>query len=75
MKVLDQQSEGNSLTLRLSAPANTHQTIVLRVNDTRAKLHLDGAQVAQGNNSSLRPLQIDFGPGEGYVEKTLKVTW
>ena len=29
----------------------------------------------QANNSSLRPLQVDFGAGEGYVEKTLKVTW
>ena len=75
MKVLDQQSTGNSLLLRLSAPANTHQAIMLRVNGPRAKLHIDGAQVLQGNNSSLRPLQVDFGAGEGYVEKTLKVTW
>ena len=29
----------------------------------------------QENNSSLRPVQIDFGTGEGYVEKTLKFTW
>ena len=48
---------------------------MLRVNGPRAKLHIDGAQVLQGNNSSLRPLQVDFGAGEGYVEKTLKVTW
>jgi glycogen debranching enzyme len=75
MKVLDQQSTRNSLLLRLSAPANSHQTIMLRVNDPHAKLHVDGAQVPLGNNSSLRPLQIDFGAGEGYVENTLKVTW
>jgi glycogen debranching enzyme len=75
MKVLDQQSVGNSLLLRLSAPANSHQTIMLRLNDPHARIHVDGAQVPQGNNPSLRPLQIDFGPGEGYVEKTLKVTW
>ena len=75
MKVLDQQSAGNSLLLRLSAPANSHQTIMLRVNDPRAKIHIDGAQMPEGNNSSLRPLQLDFGAGEGYVEKTLKVTW
>jgi hypothetical protein len=75
MKVLDQQSTGNSLLLRLSAPANSHQTIMLRVNDPQAKLHIDGAQMPQGSNSSLRPLQLDFGAGEGYVEKTLKVTW
>jgi glycogen debranching enzyme len=75
MKVLDQQSVGNSLVLRLSAPANSRQTIMLRVNDPQAKLHIDGAQVPQGNNSSLRPLQLEFAAGKGYVEKTLKVTW
>jgi glycogen debranching enzyme len=75
MKVLNQQSVGNSLLLKLSAPANSHQRIMLRVNDPHVKLHIDGAQVPQGNNSSLLPLQVDFGAGEGYVEKTLKITW
>ncbi len=75
LKVLDQQSVGNSLSLRLSAPANSHQTIMLRINDPHAKLHIEGAEMPQANNSSLRPLQVDFGAGEGYVEKTLKVTW
>ena len=75
MKVLDQQSVGNSLLLRLSAPANSHQTIMLRINDPHAKLHIDGAEMPQANNSPLRPLQVDFGAGEGYVEKTLKFTW
>ena len=75
MKVLDQQSVGNSLLLTLSAPANSHQTILLRINDPHAKLHVEGAEMPQANNSSLRPLQVDFGAGEGYVEKTFKVTW
>jgi hypothetical protein len=72
---LDQQSVGNSLLLKLSAPPNTHQTILLRINDPHAKLHVEGAEMPQANNSSLRPLQVDFGAGEGYVEKTLKFTW
>ncbi len=75
MKVIDQQSSVNSLTLTLSAPANSHQTIMLRVNDPRVKLHVDGAQMPPESNSSLRPLQVDFGAGEGYVEKTVKFTW
>jgi glycogen debranching enzyme len=75
MKVLDQQSTGNSLLLRLSAPANSQQTIMLRVNDAHAKLHVDGGQMLKAGSSALRPLQVDFGEGEGYVEKTLKVTW
>jgi glycogen debranching enzyme len=75
LKVLDQQSVGNSLLLKLSAPANSHQTILLRINDPHAKLHVEGADMSLANNSSLRPLQVDFGAGEGYVEKTLKFTW
>jgi glycogen debranching enzyme len=74
MKVIDQQSTVNSLTLTLSAAANSRQTLMLRVNDTRAKLHIEGAQMPP-ENSSLRSVQVDFGAGEGYVEKTVKFTW
>lgn len=75
MKVIDQQSSVNSLTLTLSAAGNSQQTVLLRVNDPHAKLHVDGAQMPPENSSSLRPVQVDFGPGEGYVEKTVKFTW
>jgi glycogen debranching enzyme len=75
MKVIDQQSTVNSLTLTLSAAANSRQILMLRVNDTRARLHIEGAQMPPDNNSSLRPMQVDFGAGEGYVEKTVKFTW
>jgi glycogen debranching enzyme len=74
MKVIDEQSSRDSLTLTLSAPANSHQTILLRVNDPHAKLQSEGAQAPTGN-SSLRPVPVDFGAGEGYVEKTVKFTW
>ena len=74
LKVLDQQADANALTLRLAAPANSRQTIMLRINDPRLKLHLDGAQ-APPAGSGLRPLEVDFGAGSGYVEKTVKVTW
>jgi hypothetical protein len=76
MKVIEQQSSANSLTLTLAGMANTRQTLMMRVNDVRAKPHVDGAQIAaQSSNPSLRPLEVQFGPGEGYVEKTLKFTW
>lgn len=74
MKVIDQQSTVNSLTLTLAAPANSHQTILLRVNDSRARFQVEGAQAPPGN-SSVRPVAIAFGAGEGYVEKTVKFTW
>ncbi len=75
MKVLDQQYSANSLTLKLAAQGGSHQTILLRINDTHAKPHAEGAQIQQTGNSSLRPVQIDFAPGQGYVEKTVKFTW
>ena len=74
MKVIDQQSSMNSLTLTLSAPANSRQTIMLRVNDTHARVHIEGAQMPP-EDSLVRPVQIDFSAGEGYVEKTVKFTW
>jgi hypothetical protein len=75
MKVIDQQSSANSLTLTLSGMANTRQTLMVRVNDTRARPHIEGAQIAIQGNPSLRPLEVQFGAGDGYVEKTLKFTW
>jgi glycogen debranching enzyme len=74
LKVLDQKADANSMTLRLSAPAMSRQMLLLRVNDVRSKLHVDGAETPV-SNAPLRPVEVDFGPGEGYVEKTLKVTW
>ena len=78
MKVLDQQYSANSLTLRLAAPANTHQQIMLRINDPHIRLHIEGAEpseTTQSTASELRPMQINFGPGPDYVEKTIKFTW
>jgi hypothetical protein len=75
MKVIDQQATAHSLTLTLAAQGGSHQTVLLRLNEPRTRLHIEGAQEPPSSNSALRPLQVDFGPGEGYVEKTLKLTW
>src|SRR3984957_6807764 len=75
IKVVDQQSSANSLTLTLSGMANSHQTLLMRVNDTHARPRIDGAQTPVPGNSSLRPVEVQFGPGEGYIEKTVKFTW
>jgi hypothetical protein len=76
MKVLDQQSTANSLTLRLcgtrptvTRPSCSASTICMQ------NFVSTGAEAPQENKSSLRPLQLDFPPGEGYVEKTWKITW
>jgi hypothetical protein len=73
LKVIDQQSSPNALTLKLAAQGGTHQTLMLRLNDPHARLIIDGAP--QEGSKSLRTLPVEFGPGEGYVEKTLKLTW
>ena len=75
MKVINQQPALNALSLTLSAAAGSHQTILLRMNDLRAKLHVEGAQLPAPGSSSVRALQVDFGSGQGYVEKTVKFTW
>jgi hypothetical protein len=74
-KVIDQQSSPNSLTLRLSGMANSRQTLMMRVNDAHAKPHVDGAQSPAQSGSLLRPLEVQFGTGDGYVEQTVKITW
>jgi hypothetical protein len=40
----------------------------------RSKPHVEGAETP-ASNAPLRPVVVDFGPGDGYVEKTLKITW
>jgi hypothetical protein len=75
MKVIDQQYSANSLTLTLAAMANSHQTVMLRVNDARIKLRIEGAEAQQPTNSSSYPVQVDFAAGEGYVEKIVRFSW
>jgi hypothetical protein len=75
LKVLDQEGSANSLTLRLSAPAGSRQTMMVRINDPHIRLGVEGAQAPRESGPSLQPLQVDFGSGEGYVEKTVKFTW
>ena len=71
MKVLDQQQSPHSLRLRLSAPANSHQTLFLHLNDPNIHLRTDGAEVAADSAQ----LQTQFPPGTGYVEKVVTLSW
>jgi hypothetical protein len=71
MKVLDQQMSPRSLRLRLSAPANSDQTLFLRLNDPKIHLRSEGTKLA--SNSS--QLQVHFPSGTGYVEKVVTLSW
>ena len=70
MKVLDQQQSPHSLRLRLSAPANSHQTLFLRLNDPHIHLRTEGAAVAADSAK----LRMQFPPGAGYVEKVVTLS-
>jgi len=74
MKILDQQSTSNSLTLRLSAPAGSTQTLWLRVNRPQPQLRATGITISDAK-TSLQKLQLDFPAGTGYIEKEISFNW
>jgi hypothetical protein len=71
MKVLDQQPSERSVRLVLSAPANTEQTLFLRLNDAKIHLRTEGAQLSSDSSH----LRVQFPAGEGYVQKTVTLSW
>ncbi|HEY4054652.1 MAG TPA: hypothetical protein VGL74_12955 [Terriglobales bacterium] len=71
MKVLDQSADARSLSLRLSAPASTQQTLFLRVNDPNIHLRIEGAELSAGSPE----LRVQFPAGEGYKEKEVSLSW
>jgi glycogen debranching enzyme len=71
MKVVDQQISSNSLRLRLSAEANSQQTLFLRVNNRKIHLRIDGAQ----ESSDSSQIRIQFPGGSGEVEKEVVLSW
>jgi hypothetical protein len=74
MKILDQQSSAHSLTLRLSAPAGSSQTVFLRINNKKTTVHATGVEIPNAN-TQLQKLQIEFASGSGYVEKEISFSW
>lgn len=74
MKVLGQQSTANGITLTLAAQALSRQTLVLRENAAKMKVHTPDAQIGQAIDG-LRTVTVDFPAGEGYVTKTVTFSW
>ena len=75
LKVLDQVATSNSLTLRLSAPAQSKQELYLRINDRTKIVHTDDARLVPRASPGLTNVEVDFGPGTGYVDKTITFRW
>ena len=71
MKVLDQQAAPHLLRLRLSAPANSEQSLFLRMNDPKVHPRIDGAETFADTTH----IRIQFPSGAGYVEKVVSLSW
>jgi len=71
MKVLEQRADLHSLSLRLSAPANSQQTLFVRLNDQKIHLRIEGGEMPAGSSE----LHVQFPAGEGYKEKQVTLSW
>ena len=69
MKVLDEGVEGRSLRLELEGLGGTEVRLRLRRNASGLTLKVQGGQI------SGEDLVVSFGPGEGYVERNVQVSW
>ncbi|HKS73445.1 MAG TPA: hypothetical protein VJQ82_09630 [Terriglobales bacterium] len=69
LKVIDQREAEHSLQLRLLAPANSRESLFVRVNDKKIHLRSEGADLSAGS------LLVQFPPGSGYVEQAVKLSW
>ncbi|MFP5229870.1 MAG: amylo-alpha-1,6-glucosidase [Acidobacteriota bacterium] len=74
MKVLSETADAHSLTLHLSAPDDSEQTLTVRANVALPKLAVAGAQLGDVQNG-LRPLHVRFPAGTGYVDQTVTLAW
>lgn len=71
MKVIDQQESPRSLKLRLSAPAESKQSLFIRLNDPSVHVRVEGAELS----SDATHLEVVFPSGNGYTEKTVGLAW
>jgi glycogen debranching enzyme len=71
MKVLDQQEFPRSLKLLLGAPGGSAQTLLVRLNDPKARVRVEGAELTTDSAQ----LKILFPNGTGYTEKAVTLSW
>jgi hypothetical protein len=74
MKVLDEQRTGRSLSLTLSAPALSTQTVLLRENEGGIRVSATNAVIGTERNGLL-PVTITFPAGDGYVTQSATFSW
>jgi len=74
MKVIEERFGDRELTLRLSAPGGTTQTLNVRENGPAPKLITQDGELSAAE-AGLRTLQVRFPEGDGYMEKTVTLRW
>jgi glycogen debranching enzyme len=74
LKVLAEQRTGHSLTLTLSAPGLSQQTIYLREIAAGVRVTATNASMGTGQNG-LYPVTVTFPAGARYVTQTVAFTW
>ena len=74
MKVLEEGYGDHELTLRLSAPGGSTQTLIIRENAPVPKLITQDGELSAAEGR-LGTLQVRFPESDGYTEKTLTLRW
>jgi hypothetical protein len=74
MKVLDEQIAAHSLTLTLAAQGSSEQKLQIRQNAAEIKLHTNDAKLGAAQDG-LSDLAVTFPEGQGYVTKTVTISW
>ncbi len=74
MKVLDERYSARSLTLTLAADGSSTQSLELRENARGLRVRTTDAAVGDLQNG-LRPVTVQFPPGDGYAMKTVTFSW
>ena len=69
LKVLGEVRSATTLILTLEAPAGSTQHMIVRRNDSRARVSAESATLAEDQ------LKIDFPPGNGYQQKKVTLRW
>lgn len=74
LKIIQEIHASHSYTLALAAPAGEQQSIQLWQNEPQLALHIEGAQ-ASASEHGMRTLTVNFPAGQGYVAKTIRISW
>jgi glycogen debranching enzyme len=74
IKVLDEKTLRRRITLTVSAPASSRQILLLRENTSNLNVQTQDAEIGLPKDG-LRAITVRFPAGQGYVNKTVTLSW